>query len=101
MLTTFAAALLATSLIASSAHAAQSSGNSSSMPPAQTNQTVKPSRGATMHKTVRVAKHHSTHGHKRIASGKDRGKSRMERHARHATPLKTHQAGAAKAAKHS
>ena len=101
MLTKFAAALLATGLIASSAHAAQSSGNSSSMPAAQTSQTVKPNKGATTHKTVRVARHRSTHGHKRLASGKDRGKSRMERHARHPTPLKTHQAGAAKAAKHS
>jgi hypothetical protein len=101
MLTKFAAALLATSLIASSAHAAQSSGNSSSMPAAQTNQTVKPGKGATTHKTVRVAKHRSTHGHKRLASGKDYGKSRMERHARHTTPLKAHQAGATKAAKHS
>jgi hypothetical protein len=101
MLTKFAAALVATSLIASSAFAAQSSGNSGSMPAAQTRQTENPSKSTTRHKAVEVAKHRSTHVHKRFASGKDHGKSPTERHARHTTPAKTHQAGVAKTAKHS
>jgi hypothetical protein len=101
MLTKFAAALVATSLIASSALAAQSSGNSSSTPGAETSQTAKPGKTATTHKTVKVAKHCSRHAHEHLASGKDRSKSRMEHHARHAAPAKTHQANAAKTAKHS
>jgi hypothetical protein len=101
MLTKFGAALVATSLIASSAFAGQSSGNSGSMPAAQTSQTVKSTKTATSHKTVKVAKHRSTHARKHLASAKERGKSRMERHARHATPAKAHQAGVAKPAKHS
>ena len=102
MLTKFAAALVATSLIASSAFAAQSSGNAGSTPPAQTSQTTNSSKPATTHKVVKVAKHRSTHVRKHFASGKDHGKSRMERHARHTTtPAKTHQAGVAKTAKHS
>jgi hypothetical protein len=101
MLSKFAAALVATSLIASSAFAAQSSGNSGSMPAAQTSQTAKSTKTATTHKTVKVAKHRSTHARKHLASGKDRGKSRMERHARHTTPAKTHQVGVAKTAKRS
>jgi hypothetical protein len=101
MLTKFAAALVATSLIASSAFAAQSSSNSGSMPAAQTNQTENFSKPATKHKAVKVAKHRSTHAHKHFASGKDHGESRMKRHARHTTPAKTHQAGVGKTAKHS
>lgn len=101
MLTKFAAALVATSLIASSAFAAQSSGNSGSMPAAQTSQTANPSKTATTHKVVKVAKHRSAHARKHLASGKERGKSRMERHARHTTPAKTHQVRVAKTAKHS
>ena len=100
MLTKFAAALVATSLIASSAFAAQSSGNSGSTPTAQINQTENFSKPATKHKAV-VAKHRSTHAHKHFASGKDHGESRMKRHARHTTPAKTHQAGVGKTAKHS
>jgi hypothetical protein len=80
MLTKFAAALVATSLIASSAFATQSSGNSGSMPAAHTSQTENPSKSATRHKAVNVAKHRSTHVHKHFASGKNHGKSRMERH---------------------
>jgi hypothetical protein len=101
MLTKFAAALVATSLIASSAFAAQSSGNSGSMPAAQTSQTENPSKPATKHEAVKVAKHRSTHAHKHFASGKDHGASRVERHARHTTSAKTHQAGVGKTAKHS
>jgi hypothetical protein len=101
MLSKFAAALVATSLIASSAFAAQPSGNSGSMPAAQTSQTAKSTKTATTHKTVKVAKHRSTHARKHLASGKGRGKSRMERHARHTTPAKTHQVGVAKTAKRS
>ena len=101
MLTKFAAALVAASLIASSAFAAQSSGNSGSMPAVQTSQTANPSKGATPHKTFKVAKHRSTHARKHLASGKKHGKSRVERHARHSTPAKAYQAGVAKTAKHS
>jgi hypothetical protein len=101
MLTKFAAALLATSLIASSALAAQSSGNSGSMPAARTTQTAKPGKSGTTHRAIKVAKHRSTHARKHLASGKDRGKSRVQHHARHTTPAKTHQAGVAKTAKHS
>jgi hypothetical protein len=101
MLTKFAAALLATGLIASSALAWQSSGNSGSMPAAQTSQTAKPGKTATTHKRVKLAQHRSTHARKHLASGKDRSKSRMEHHARHTTPVKTHQAGVPKTAKHS
>jgi hypothetical protein len=50
---------------------------------------------------VKVAKHRSTHARKQLASGKERGKSRMEHHARHHTPATTHQARAAKTTKHS
>jgi hypothetical protein len=64
MLTKFAAALVATSLIASSAFAAQSWGNSGSMPAAQTSQTENPSKPAPRHKAVKLAKHRSTHVHK-------------------------------------
>ena len=95
MLTKFAAALVATSLITSSAFAA------GSIPPAQTSQTANTSKPATMHKAVKVAKHRSTHMREHLASGKDHGKSRMERHARRTTPAKTHQAGVAKTAKRS
>jgi hypothetical protein len=95
MLTKFAAALVATSLIASSAFAA------GSIPPAQSSQTANPSKPATTHKAVKVARHRSTRVREHFASGKDHGKSRMERHARHTTPAKTHQAGVAKTAKHS
>ena len=101
MLTKFAAALVATSLIASSAFAAQSSGYAGSPPATQTSQTANPSKPATMHKAVKVAKHRSTHVRKHFAGGKDHGSSRMERHARHTTPAKTHQVGVAKTAKHS
>jgi hypothetical protein len=101
MLTKFTAALVATSLIASAAFAAQSPGNSGSMPAAQASQPANPTKTATTHKTVKVAKHRSTHARKHLASGKERGKIRMERHARHTTSAKTHQAGVAKTAKHS
>jgi hypothetical protein len=101
MLTKFAAALVATSLIASSAFAAQSPGNSGSMPGAETSQTANPSNRAATHKVVKVAKHRSTHARKHLARNEDRGKSRIERHARHHTPAKTHQARAAKTTKHS
>jgi hypothetical protein len=101
MLTKFAAALLATSLIASSALAAQSPGNSGSMPGAETSQTAKPAKTATTHKAVKMTKHRSTRARKHLANGKEHGKSRVERHARHITPAKTHQAGVGKTAKHS
>ena len=108
MLTKFAAALLATSLVASSALAAQSSGTSSSTPAAQTSQTANPAKTnnpakanpgktATTHKAVKMSKHQSTHVRKHLASGK----IHVTRHARHNTPAKTHQAGVAKNSKRS
>jgi Ni/Co efflux regulator RcnB len=97
MLTKFCAALLATSLVAGSALAAQPSGNSDSMHAAQTTQAANPAKTATTHKTLKTAKRQSTRGHKHFASGQ----SRMLRHARHNTPAKTHQADIAKSAKHS
>jgi hypothetical protein len=91
MLTKFAAALLATSLIAGSAIAAQPSGNTGSTPAAQT-QT--PS-AATMNKAGKTVKHtarHRSHVRKHVA----RGRKHVVHHARHAKPAKTHQAGVAK-----
>jgi hypothetical protein len=79
-------------LIASSALATQSTGNSNSTPAAQTSQAPKATKAATTHATVKVARLRVTCAREDFASGKD-GKSRMERHVRHTTPAKTHQAG--------
>jgi hypothetical protein len=102
MLTKFAAALIATSLVAGSAFAAQPSGNSGATPAAQTTQTAshvetKATKTATTHKAVKTAKNRSAHARKHLASGN----SRMVHHARHIAPAKTHQAGIGKSAKHS
>jgi len=100
MLPKFAAALIATSLVASSALGAQSPGPSGATPAAQTGQTANPvktnlGKSATTHKAVKAAKHQPAHVRKHLASGK----SHM-RHARHNAPAKTHQAGLAISAKH-
>ena len=97
MLTKFAAALLATSLVAGSALAAQPSGTSGSLPATQTSQSANPAKTnagktATTHKAVKMAKHRSAHVRKHLASGK----THVVRHARHNTPAKTHQAGVIK-----
>lgn len=94
MLTKFAAALLATSLIAGSAIAAQPSGMAASngaAPALQTPataavKTVKPA------KTVKHAARHRNHVRKHLARSKDRA----VHHARHANPAKTHQVGMTK-----
>ena len=93
MLTKFAAALLATSLIAGSAIAAQPSGNTGATPAAQTQAPSAPA--ATMNKAGKTVKHaarHRSHVRKHVA----RGRNHVLHHARHAKPAKTHQAGMSK-----
>jgi hypothetical protein len=93
MLTKFAAALLATSLIAGSAIAAQPSGNTGSTPAPQTQTPSAPA--ATMNKAGKTVKHtarHRSHMRKHVA----RGRNHVLHHARHAKPVKTHQAGVAR-----
>src|SRR5262249_7319992 len=102
MLTKFAAALLATSLIASSAlaaHPAAPTGSNSGMPAAQTQVPSKPAAtshkvGKTVKSSVKHATRHRSHARKHVA----RGKSHAVHHARHAKPTKTHQVGMAKGA---
>ena len=98
MLTKFAAALLATSLIAGSAIAAQPSGMPASNGAAQAVQTQTPSTPAAKPgKTVKHAARHRNHVRKHIA----RSKGHVEHHARHAKPTRTHQAGMSKGSKRS
>ncbi|HET8920359.1 MAG TPA: hypothetical protein VFN27_11850 [Xanthobacteraceae bacterium] len=96
MLTKFAAALLATSLIAGSAIAAQPSGMPASNGTAPAVQTQTPSTTAANTakpgKTVKHTARHRNHVRKHIA----RSKGHVVRHARHAHPAKTHQAGTSK-----
>jgi hypothetical protein len=93
MLTKFAAALLATSLIAGSAIAAQPSGMPAPNAAAPAVQTQTPSAPAA--KTVKPAKtvkhtaRHRNHVRKHVA----RSKGHTVHHARHAKPSRTHQAG--------
>jgi hypothetical protein len=104
MLTKFAAVLLATSLIAGSALAAEpaaTTGSNGGMPAAQTQAPSKPA--ATTNKVGKTVKHsarrhaHVRHVRKHIA----RGKSHAVHHARHAKPAKSHQAGSGKTANRS
>ena len=101
MLTKFAAALLATSLIAGSAIAAQPSGMAASNGAAPTVQTQTPATPAA--KTIQPAKmvkhtpRHRNHVRKHIA----RAKGHVMHHARPAKPAKTHQAGMTKSTKRS
>ena len=97
MLTKFAAALLATSLIAGSAIAAQPSGNTGSTPAAQTQAPSAPA--ATMNKAGKTVKHtarHRSHVRKHVARGRNHVVHHVVHHARHAKPAKTHQAGVAR-----
>jgi hypothetical protein len=105
MLTKFAAALLATSLIAGSAIAAQPSGTPSTNGAAPAVQTQTPSgpvakeTNATKPAVKHTARHRS-HARKHLA----RSKGHLVHHARHAKPAKestTHQAGMNKNAKRS
>ncbi len=92
MLTKFAAALLATSLIAGSALAAQPSGTpaSNAMSPAAQSQTPStPAAKATVAtKSVKHTARHRSDVRKHVA----RNKSHAVHHARHGQPAKTHQA---------
>jgi hypothetical protein len=96
MLTKFAAALLATSLIAGSALAAE---------PAQTQAPAK--LAATANKTGKTVRHstrrhaHVWHVRKHIARGKSHNGNHAVHHARHAKPAKSHQVGIAKGTGHS
>jgi hypothetical protein len=96
MLTKFAAALLATSLIAGSAIAAQPSGIAASngaAPVLQTQTPVTPAvKTVKPAKTVKHAARHRNHVRKHLARSKDRA----VHHARHANPAKTHQVGMTK-----
>jgi hypothetical protein len=98
MLTKFAAALLATSLIAGSAIAAQPSGIAASngaAPALQTQTPVTPAvKTVKPAKTVKHAARHRNHVRKHLARSKDRA----VHHARHA---KTHQVGMTKNTKRS
>jgi hypothetical protein len=103
MLTKFAAALLATSLIAGSALAAEpaaTTGSNSGMPAAQTQAPAKPA--ATANKTGKTVRHstrrhaHVWHVRKHIARGKSHNGNHAVHHARHAKPAKSHQVGIAK-----
>jgi LysM repeat protein len=100
MLTKFAAALLATSLIAGLAIAAQPSGMpaSNAAPVVQTQTPSTPAaKTATPAKTVKHTARHRNHVRKHIA----RSKGHVVHHARHAKPAKTHQAGMTKSTRRS
>ncbi len=101
MLTKFAAALLATSLIAGSAIAAQPLGVPASNAAALALQTQTPATPSV--KTVKPAKsvkhagRHRNHVRKHVA----RAKGHVVHHARNARPAKTHQVGMTKSTKRS
>jgi hypothetical protein len=103
MLTKFAAALLATSLIAGAAFAAEPSGTpaANGAPAVQTQMPSKPSANAAKPaKAVKHAARHRTHVGKHVA----RSNRHVVHHARHINPAKattTHQAGTAKGTRHS
>ena len=106
MLTKFAAALLATSLIAGSAFAAQPAavptGSNSTMPATQSQVPSKPA--ATMNKvgkTVKPAKKHTARHRSHARTHVARGKSHAVHHARHAKPANGRQAGGGKTANRS
>jgi len=90
MLTKFAAALLATSLIAGSALAAQPSATPAANGTGPAVQTQTPSKPA-VNATTPAARHRH-HVRKHVA----RSKGNALHHARHAKPAKTHQAGMSK-----
>jgi hypothetical protein len=96
MLTKFAAALLATSLIAGSALAAQPSGMAAPNGAAPAVQSQTPSTQSThATKPVKAVKHtarHRNHARKHVT----RNRGHVVHHARHAKPAKTHQVGMSK-----
>jgi hypothetical protein len=98
MLTKFAAALLATSLIAGSALAAQPSGAPATNGAAPAVQSQTPStpaaKATTATKSVKHTARHRNHVRKHVA----RSKGHVVHHARHAKPAKTHQARMSKSA---
>jgi hypothetical protein len=100
MLTKFAAALVATTLVAGSAIAAQPS-SAAGQTPAPAAQMQSPSSpAATENKTAKTIKHaarHRSHMRKHLA----RSKSGGTHQARHVKPAKTHQAGLHSSVKHS
>src|SRR5215472_5480742 len=101
MLTKFAAALLATSLIAGSVIAAQPSGMPASNAAASAVQTQTPSapRAKTV-KPAKMVKHTARHRH-HVRKHVARSKGHTVHHARHAKPARTHQAGMSKGSKRS
>jgi len=97
MLRNFAAALLATTLIAGSAFAAQSSDTAGSTPaaqaaPAASTTNAKQSVAA---KPAKMVRHTVKHAHKHFAHRK----TGAMHQARHTTPAKTHQASVVKSVK--
>jgi hypothetical protein len=102
MLTKFAAALLATSLIAGSAIAAQPSGTPATGGAAPAVQTQTPSTPAAngTKATKPAVKHTARHRH-HVRKHLARSKGHLVHHARHAKPAKTHQAGMSKGTKRS
>jgi hypothetical protein len=96
MLRNLAAALLATTLIAGPAFAAETSGTAGSTPATQTAPaaaaTVKPAVAA---QPVKMAKHTAKHVRKHYT----RSKAGSMHQARHVKPAKTHQANIAKSTK--
>jgi hypothetical protein len=104
MLREFAAAVVATALIAGPAFAAQSADKTGGMvpatpaaPSAQTSQTA-PAASSTVKPTATVKQTQTVkHVRKHVA----RGKNGTMHQARHIKPMKTHQANVTKAAKHS
>ena len=108
MLKKFAAALIATTLVAGPAFA-QSNGNSGTMPSAPSAQTVPASPTASMPAAKPTVKDHRQNGEDGQARDKARPQACRAEHkkgaaihqARHAKPAKAHQAGIATAAKRS
>ena len=104
MLRKFAAALIATTLIAGPAFA-QSAGNSGTMPSAPSAQTVPVSPTASTPatkpavKTAKTVKHSAKHARKHAARSMKKGAAIHQAH--HAKPAKAHQAGVTTAAKRS
>lgn len=100
MLRKFAAAMLATTLIAGAAFAAQPSGSAGSPPPAATagsnGKTVAVPTDPT--KSVKLAKHMRKHAQKHVRKHIARGKVRAMKAAQHFKGSKTHKARLARLA---
>jgi hypothetical protein len=104
MLRTFAAALVATTLIAGSAFAAQPSTGAAGVTPAAPASQAAPAGSVSTVKATKTVKqpvrHFAKHGRKHLARVKS-GKTHAMRQAHHNKTGKTHQASATKAAKRS